>query len=284
MKARGLASAAGAALLALGAAGAATAGGPGPTSGLVGASVLDVADNQSVTQDISGQPSGGELLVSSTGSIAGSDVQFAPSLFATSSARTNKSPIGPFLDNTASAQTMMQYGLEIQGPASALVPVNIAALLSTGGGIGDSVFAGPQSFSASADLSVSGTGLSVQWLTCASAAFSSANLCDPGVDSLLNIDQTLNLQSNTVYTISEGTVVAAAEGGDAEAYAQQFFSIETGFAEDNPEYTLIVSDGVANIMPPSGAPEPATWVMMLVGFGGLGAAMRARRRSVAATA
>ena len=34
----------------------------------------------------------------------------------------------------------------------------------------------------------------------------------------------------------------------------------------------------------SAVPEPATWAMMLVGFGGLGAAMRTRRRSAAATA
>lgn len=31
-------------------------------------------------------------------------------------------------------------------------------------------------------------------------------------------------------------------------------------------------------------PEPATWAMMLAGFGGLGAAMRSRRRTVATTA
>jgi len=31
-----------------------------------------------------------------------------------------------------------------------------------------------------------------------------------------------------------------------------------------------------------GVPEPATWAMMLVGFGGLGAALRSRRKSVAA--
>ena len=33
-----------------------------------------------------------------------------------------------------------------------------------------------------------------------------------------------------------------------------------------------------------GVPEPSTWAMMLVGFGGLGAAMRARRKPATATA
>jgi len=33
-----------------------------------------------------------------------------------------------------------------------------------------------------------------------------------------------------------------------------------------------------------GVPEPATWAMMLIGFGGLGAAMRSRRKPAAATA
>jgi len=37
-----------------------------------------------------------------------------------------------------------------------------------------------------------------------------------------------------------------------------------------------------NVTGVAGVPEPATWAMMLVGFGGLGAAMRSRRRSVAA--
>ena len=35
---------------------------------------------------------------------------------------------------------------------------------------------------------------------------------------------------------------------------------------------------------PPAVPEPATWVMMLAGFGGLGAALRSRRRRAAATA
>lgn len=44
---------------------------------------------------------------------------------------------------------------------------------------------------------------------------------------------------------------------------------------------LIANDGPggeATVLFNSGVPEPATWVMMLVGVGGLGAAMRSRRK------
>ena len=34
---------------------------------------------------------------------------------------------------------------------------------------------------------------------------------------------------------------------------------------------------------PTGVPEPATWAMMLIGFGGMGAVMRSRRRVTATT-
>ena len=33
------------------------------------------------------------------------------------------------------------------------------------------------------------------------------------------------------------------------------------------------------VVPTGGVPEPATWAMMLVGFGGLGAVLRTRRRA-----
>jgi hypothetical protein len=56
-----------------------------------------------------------------------------------------------------------------------------------------------------------------------------------------------------------------------------------GFSE-SPLYdvhTGVVTGDLANIdlgLPPPGVPEPSTWAMVLVGFGGLGAMLRARRR------
>ncbi len=63
-----------------------------------------------------------------------------------------------------------------------------------------------------------------------------------------------------------------------------------GFSE-SPLYdvhTGVVTGDLANIdlglPPPPGLPEPATWAMMLVGFGGLGVAMRSRRKTIPASA
>jgi hypothetical protein len=36
--------------------------------------------------------------------------------------------------------------------------------------------------------------------------------------------------------------------------------------------------------PPIGTPEPGVWALMLLGFGGVGAALRGRRSGAAATA
>ena len=48
---------------------------------------------------------------------------------------------------------------------------------------------------------------------------------------------------------------------------------------DDPGFTSI--DGVS-VQPASGVPEPATWMMMLLGFGGMGMAVRRRRQSTMA--
>lgn len=66
---------------------------------------------------------------------------------------------------------------------------------------------------------------------------------------------------------------AGGTGGDGASY-QMFFG--TGAAiEGDRAFTL---NGAA------GVPEPASWALMIMGFGGVGAAMRSRRRTMAATA
>jgi hypothetical protein len=68
---------------------------------------------------------------------------------------------------------------------------------------------------------------------------------------------------NQVYTLNEATGQGTAG------------PLETGASSEIYGWAPILAQGV---------PEPATWIMILVGFGGLGAAMRTRRKSMASAA
>src|SRR5580693_2831638 len=55
------------------------------------------------------------------------------------------------------------------------------------------------------------------------------------------------------------------------------FMIDPAFLTENPSFSLQFSPGVGN-SPPSGVPEPAAWVTILVGVGYVGAGLRMRMR------
>lgn len=57
------------------------------------------------------------------------------------------------------------------------------------------------------------------------------------------------------------------------------FIVHNGGTDPNPTALRVEMTGSAG----AGVPEPASWAMMLAGFGGVGALMRARRRVSAAT-
>lgn len=90
-----------------------------------------------------------------------------------------------------------------------------------------------------------------------------------GTDDLLMFSYTsANGGSGSIFFFFQAGAFAA-----PGTYSDVGFPVGTPGAGNGAPATLTVSDGAG------GVPEPAAWTMMLLGFGGLGAALRRRRAS-----
>jgi hypothetical protein len=79
-------------------------------------------------------------------------------------------------------------------------------------------------------------------------------------------------------TLSGGSTYVAEYDGLAAAWGASHAGF-AGYAD-----ALYAADGKTQGFTTGGVPEPASWTLMLMGFGGLGAMLRRRRRAAAATA
>jgi hypothetical protein len=90
--------------------------------------------------------------------------------------------------------------------------------------------------------------------------------------------------TNSLLFVSNFSASAEADafnvlGASAFAYVDPMITLNFDLAAEG--FTLTLADGssVGNALPGAGAgaPEPAAWALMIVGFGGMGAALRRRR-------
>ena len=110
-----------------------------------------------------------------------------------------------------------------------------------------------------------------------------------GVDN----EGTIFLNGSSTGISLTGSIPGVLDGADANSFTSlHAFSISTGFVaglntldfvtlDTGPPSALRVDDlaGTAAVI---GVPEPASWALMLVGFFGLGGALRTRRRTLTA--
>ena len=144
----------------------------------------------------------------------------------------------------------------------------------------------------------SDTSASIDVIDGFGAAFHDALICGSDDSSCDDISATGTLDFVVSYIDGDGHVHSSTQGVvllqaqahgnfannglnfSGEAGVDPTLYIDPQFLADNPGFTLttdtVVLGGTA------GVPEPASWALMLLGFGGLGVALRTRHRTVAA--
>ena len=120
---------------------------------------------------------------------------------------------------------------------------------------------------------------------CALSSFSSTSCFSTEVPSgPLRFGKTIEFQPGVVEDVGLNAAisfVSSQSSFDGDVIIDPTFTIDPAFLELNPGYSLQFSLGIgdSSTAVPTPVPEPATWTMMLLGFGGLGAAMSVARHS-----
>ena len=148
-----------------------------------------------------------------------------------------------------------------------------------GGSFGDAIFAHPRSYyGLAAYVPADGAGLTVDptsfapsgWASYTLNSLTADSVSFTGVYNLIGADPTEGLGLNFQATAGAGSVL------DYSNTAGISLGLPTGV-------TYTSNSGVflnGAMTPPGAVPEPATWALMLVGFGGIGLAQRRRRNAL----
>ena len=167
---------------------------------------------------------------------------------------------------TASAHTTGVYSFEWVGPAGSpgSIPTDIGLIVQLAATSGATQATGSLRI-------VTDAGQQFVYSNSWGCAFNSCG--SPNFNGTITLP---NLDPNVVYDVqlsANVTILSPApplpghfDGGSASASIDPHIFLDLGFA--NPGYSLVLSDNVGNTV--GGVPEPSTWVMMLLGFAGLG--------------
>jgi hypothetical protein len=184
------------------------------------------------------------------------------------------SPSLTLLNHDAISQ--LYYYFTVNGPSQVAVPLEAAFNLSaSAGGI---VSAQHPSFAVAQGV------IGGDLLSCVAYAFACYQTVDtryPTIPYDPDVSFTMltgALADVELYAQAATTQTSPAQSSTATAYADPYITIDPVWLAAHPGYSLSFSAGIVNAGPgsPAALPEPASWAMLLSGFGLVGVAMRRR--------
>jgi hypothetical protein len=158
------------------------------------------------------------------------------------------------------------FPFEVEGPTTQLVPVVIVGSATSSVSASGLAASATEAYSIIQVYNPEGSAV-VDFYSCAQLNYNIA--CGGGGGTLIQI---FDIEANTFFATLELTASGGATGGAKStgfysADADPILSIEPSFLAANPGYSLVFGQGY---QPAAATPEPSTWVMLIVGFMGLG--------------
>ncbi len=158
--------------------------------------------------------------------------------------------------NGSEANASLNYYFEISGPASTSLSVNV--------------------FASGSLFSDGGTITSTDFLRVAGATIVNATSIGGNNNGAFTTSATVSsLVANADYLVEMNVFALAHPSGTATTFLDPYLFLDPSLVALG--YSIITSDGIGNSMA-SAVPEPSTWAMMILGFGGIGF-MAYRRKS-----